>query len=782
MAIISPQTYDGNTINSSEYKPYLVQDDMNPPAGNPIWGDIDFGYPKFVGNTRTYKDHTLMVELTGGTTSSEYERLRGQLIEWFNPMDGDEQYLVGTWSASTITSRRIACRPLQLDFKSKIATIRLRSFTPYWEANAEETVTWNITSSSDQQAVTNNGNIKVPPTIKIKGTSVPASTWRSRRPVIVANNVKTALNNYPLELTGGWDTAALVSNASTATAINDVGDITDSDTVITVDDASSFYAAGLLYIDDEQIYYSGKTATTFTGCIRGVGGTTAAAHLDNADVYQSECFADGRDIRVELDGVEIARWFGAAAGASKGPNYSDTLVWAVLPELPAQNDYDSAGELIMLGDDLAQDKTVTASSAAAGAPGSNIVDDNPETYWHAAIGSTAASVVIDLGASTTINRVRLWHPDSDDAGKAFTIQTSPDNSAWTTQVTVTANAALGQYSNHDFADVACRYVKVDVTTVQTGGDGLRIGSVNIYCANHRLQIKYGNATTENYAGSDSQKPMFELDSSTNGSWDYDDFFDIINPNRAASWEAVNHQGLNLQRAYQASQDGAWVWVAAALGIANHVSTTTQFRDGYRLANPCGISVVVHQGYTKQNPDYRRWRLLGIPASGDPIAEYENTDSTLNVWTAYGSETTTLSRTAIAAIFYHYIKVTSDTAMYAEATDATLTIVDEPAVTFGAIGYFPSSQAINCKLSNNTLSQAIYINGMVESDQNIVIDCESWTVEEEDTGRSRLGMVSFEPNTVREHWLELAPGSNTLEYVDTSVAGVTIEIDYRSRWL
>lgn len=785
MAIITPSTYDGNTINNASYKPYLVSDEMNPPEGQPIWGDIDFDYPVFIGNKRTYKDHTLVIDMIGGTTNQARGTLRNQLVQWFNPMSGDEQYLVGEWDASTITTRRIACRPLKPQFTGNIATIKLRSFKPYWEANAEQTVTWNISASSDTQAVVNDGNVRVAPTIKIKGTSVPLNTWRYRRPVMAWNNVRTALANYPLQLTGGtagWDTAALVANSGTATAVNDAGNITDSDTTITVDDASSFYASGLILIDSEQIYYASKDATNFLGCVRGVGGTTAAAHLDNADVYQSECFADGRDIRVTLDGVEIARWFGAAAGSSKGPNSSDTYVWAVIPTIPAQNALDSAGELVTLGTDLALGVDVTASGAAAGAPGANVVDGSDATYWHAEIGATTGNLVIDLGASKTINRVRLFHPNSDDAAKAFTIQTSPDDVTYTTQVTVTSNAALGQYSNHDFEPVACRYVKVDVTAVQTGGDGLRIGSVNVYYVNHRLQIKYGNCNVTKYVTDDTQKPMFELNTSANDSWDYNDFYDADNPNRAASWEPIDYQGLELQRHYPTSQDGAYAAVAAALGVANHTSTTTQIRDGYQLNQPCGISSVDHQGYTKQNPDYRRWRLLSVPSVGDVVAEYENTDTTLSVWTAYGSVTTTLTQTAIAIIFYHWIKATSDTAMYAEATDVTATIVDEPTVTLGAAEYFPSTQSISCKLSNNTLDQAIYITGEIENNQNMVIDCENFTIEEEDSGQRHPNMVTLADGAVRSRWLELAPGSNTLEYVDTSVVGVTIEIDYRSRWL
>lgn len=67
------------------------------------------------------------------------------------------------------------------------------------------------------------------------------------------------------------------------------------DAVLTVSSTALFptATAGVLYlkIEDEVISYTGKTATTFTGCLRGQLGTAAAAHsidtqLDNLVVLQ----------------------------------------------------------------------------------------------------------------------------------------------------------------------------------------------------------------------------------------------------------------------------------------------------------------------------------------------------------------------------------------------------------------------------------------------------------------------------------------------------------------
>lgn len=60
---------------------------------------------------------------------------------------------------------------------------------------------------------------------------------------------------------------------------------TNSVTTITVDSTAGFPNSGTLRINNEQITYTGRTATTFTGATRGANGTSAVAHNDN-DVVQ----------------------------------------------------------------------------------------------------------------------------------------------------------------------------------------------------------------------------------------------------------------------------------------------------------------------------------------------------------------------------------------------------------------------------------------------------------------------------------------------------------------
>tara|TARA_Y100000310_G_scaffold82643_1_gene79222 strand:- start:1601 stop:3415 length:1815 start_codon:yes stop_codon:yes gene_type:complete len=62
------------------------------------------------------------------------------------------------------------------------------------------------------------------------------------------------------------------------------GGISDSDTTITLTDASAFPSSGYIQIDAEQISYSGKSTNDLTGCSRGYNSTSPILHLTGAVV------------------------------------------------------------------------------------------------------------------------------------------------------------------------------------------------------------------------------------------------------------------------------------------------------------------------------------------------------------------------------------------------------------------------------------------------------------------------------------------------------------------
>jgi len=110
--------------------------------------------------------------------------------------------------------------------------------------------------------------------------------------------------------------------------INDGSGISNSVTTITFDNAiGTIPSNGVVFIDNEQISYTGKTSTTLTGCTRGVNGTTAATHSNNA-VITTEAY-------VSIRGSTVSKWdFGEMALRVKKitDTGSNTQIYVVSPD------------------------------------------------------------------------------------------------------------------------------------------------------------------------------------------------------------------------------------------------------------------------------------------------------------------------------------------------------------------------------------------------------------------------------------------------------------------
>jgi hypothetical protein len=90
----------------------------------------------------------------------------------------------------------------------------------------------------------------------------------------------------------------------------------NSDTTISVVSTTGFASRGIIVIDREVITYTGTTATTFTGCTRGAGGTTASSHLKNRSVSSVPVAANHNDLAAAIVAIETV--LGAGITASFG--------------------------------------------------------------------------------------------------------------------------------------------------------------------------------------------------------------------------------------------------------------------------------------------------------------------------------------------------------------------------------------------------------------------------------------------------------------------------------
>jgi hypothetical protein len=86
--------------------------------------------------------------------------------------------------------------------------------------------------------------------------------------------------NFPTSLD---DSVSLFEAANRARSTLSAS-LTDVATSLTLVSGSLFPSSGALSIDDEIIYYTGKSTNTLTGLVRGRDGTSAAAHADTTPV------------------------------------------------------------------------------------------------------------------------------------------------------------------------------------------------------------------------------------------------------------------------------------------------------------------------------------------------------------------------------------------------------------------------------------------------------------------------------------------------------------------
>jgi len=109
------------------------------------------------------------------------------------------------------------------------------------------------------------------------GTGVTAGGTITTTPYVdIGPTFQTPAYGYGTGYWGGSNPTSVTNQLN--------GAIDNVVTTITVDSTTGFPTSGTIKIGTELITYAAKTATDFTGCVRGTNGTTAASHLDNAIV------------------------------------------------------------------------------------------------------------------------------------------------------------------------------------------------------------------------------------------------------------------------------------------------------------------------------------------------------------------------------------------------------------------------------------------------------------------------------------------------------------------
>lgn len=217
-------------------------------------------------------------------------------------------------------------------------------------------------------------------TITASGTASSSTTGGGA--AVVAEyqlNIATATTTYQT----GWGVGLWggITTGTAATLLD--GGINNSVTTITVNSTSGFSATGTVLIDAELITYAAKTSTQFTGCTRGVSGTTAASHLNNAVVYDATTFTGWGQSASTTQYNQIRLWSEANFGEYLLLNPSGGGIYLWIPT------YVSNGALVI-------DRAQLLSSASSGA---YLTDADCPTVTSLITVSDASRFVIAFGAN-----------------------------------------------------------------------------------------------------------------------------------------------------------------------------------------------------------------------------------------------------------------------------------------------------------------------------------------------------------------------------------------------
>jgi len=237
------------------------------------------------------------------------------------------------------TTLRLSCESLGLlSTDNPVEFVaRLWATKPLWEKDPP-TTSPHLHCAGDSHVIplVNNGSAPAKPVITVKFNAAKTQAggpayFRNRcLPNICTNALKDPDGEgYPTLVKSALDTATLIKNTAIYNLLN--GAIDAAVTTINIDGAVGGglpTGSGMAMVGTEQVYYAANSSNSLTGCIRGIGGTTAATHADDVPIYTSKVLANGNDLLVWVDGAKVDRWFGTGSTAW---NTATTSIWANIP-------------------------------------------------------------------------------------------------------------------------------------------------------------------------------------------------------------------------------------------------------------------------------------------------------------------------------------------------------------------------------------------------------------------------------------------------------------------
>lgn len=307
------------------------------------------------------------------------------------------------------------------------------------------------------------------------------------------------------------------------------------------------------------------------------------------------------------------------------------------------------------------------------------------------------------------------------------------------------------------------------STAATHADGL-----STYWVQHEIWILYGNSAVSAPDVDNDYKPMFELASSSNTTWDYDSFLEDDGL-RTASWiYALSKPTRSYGGNHKSSSPDPWEELG--LHATGYRPSAGHWARAY-IYNPSGISNANFQnGERWTDEDYDDWGTSEVQSSADGStweSEYTIPAPTANeTWQAWSDNTSLTAGSKYVGTFIENM----DEKSRVEVSDITLTITDPFTHT---IGSEISSYQATATITNNTTGDSIKIDFPLLVNEQIEIDTDAKTVIYLTENSNQFQAITL-IGGARRDWLKLQTGSNTIQYDEIGMQAVTIDFEWEER--
>lgn len=710
------QTYNGTSITAYFAK---ITEGPNTIKARIISNERVNEIPAYAGKSFEPTKFDIACTLTSLHTDAE------ALGKIFNPRNPDLMILVAHDANASNAPYYINCTVEKIyPISGKLFKVQMWASDPVWKKVTAATKTINVTGvGTTTDAAVNGGNVDAYPSITITPTTTGGANSYRRNTIFYSKSVNAA-TKYPLDITsGGFDTASLVNDTTVSNQINQVGGVTAAaGQTCPVDTAvgGGLPASGVGYCGTEQFSYT-IVAGTMTWNTRGINGTTAAVHADNAVIARSLMQANGNDIEVLYNGTKVPYWLGSM-------NSANTKIWTA-------QDYGAKNEAVL--------------GAALGSSGNTTI-----TFAATTVNNTFLTKIPNTGV-VYIDTEAIAYTAKNVTARTLTIADANRGAMDTTAATHVINSTV-------------RFLPWSIITT------------------------YGNLNATTRVNDDTYKPVFSLANSTNTNWRWDSADAVFSDStglRTGGWKPSVPVGKfsNYYTGNQATYgtDPVTDMGAEIVAYQDVVYKSEKAAIYWTFYNPYCVTAISSLGEKYKLNSTTTWPVAQLQSSlagTTYVTEWtETTPASAATWTAWtrAGEAVATGTRYLRFVFYGAVQATlNNTARFevnlgsAGSNGVTIDSNTAPSVTLKSQA---SNAEINVVLANTTTGDSLTVSYPLVANTTLTIDTENRQM-------SYTGMLISPPDlsSIRQEWLRLQPGSNTITYTDSTTGNVTVVFTYNER--